>query len=208
MNKLEHPRNVLIAVDVQNDFITGSLAVGDAEQVIDPINAFASSVREHDGVAIFTGDQHPSATPHFDVWPPHCVAGTEGAAFHPRLDVREGDTIISKGMEQTDGYSGWEGVTDKGETLETLLMPRTPRERVRVFIGGLATDYCVRATTLDIAKRFEDDDRVTLFLLRDAIRAVGLAPDDEARALSEIEAAKVLAISSEAAQTMIERTVS
>lgn len=207
MKNNEYTRNVLVAVDVQNDFIDGSLAVNEGEQVVQPINEVAESVRTTGGTALFTRDWHPAATPHFDTWPPHCVADTDGAAFHPDLVIQENDVIISKGMEQTHGYSGWEGTTTSGDTLETLIAPQSPEEKVRVFIGGLATDYCVKATALDIAGHFEGDTRIELYLLRNAIRAVGLEVTDEARALQAIEDAGVAAITSSDAKRLIEETL-
>lgn len=208
MEKNQHIRNILVAVDVQNDFIDGSLAVTEGAQVVEPLNDVAKAVRASDGTALFTRDWHPASTPHFETWPVHCVAGTEGADFHPDLDVQGNDIVINKGMEQTDGYSGWEGIGAGEETLETLITPRTPEEKVQVFVGGLATDYCVKATTLDIAKHFKDDSRVDLYLLRDAIRAVGLEVTDEARALKAIEDANVQAITSLEARHIIQGTVS
>lgn len=208
MTTTETTRNVLIAVDVQNDFINGSLAVREGDQVVTPINELAETVRESGGTAIFTRDWHPASTPHFDAWPVHCVADTEGAEFHPDLDVRAEDVVVSKGMEQTDGYSGWEGVSGGGQTLESIIEPRSPEEKVRVFLGGLATDYCVKASSIDVAKGFKDDDRVSVFLLRDAIRAVNLQPEDERKALEAIAAARVTAISCEEARALIEGTAS
>ena len=209
-DRTQPTQNVLVAVDVQNDFIDGSLAVTEGEQVVQPINDVAAAVRDTGGTVAFTRDWHPAETPHFadygGAWPVHCVAETEGAAFHPDLDVRDTDIVINKGMEQTDGYSGWEGVTDDGQTLEAIIAPLSREEKVRVFVGGLATDYCVKATALDIAARFKDDERVHLYLLRDAIRAVGLAPSDEEKALAAMEEAKIQAISADEARVMIKRT--
>lgn len=209
-DRTQPTQNVLVVVDVQNDFIDGSLAVTEGEQVVQPINDVAAAVRDTGGTVAFTRDWHPAETPHFadygGAWPVHCVAETEGAAFHPDLDVRDTDIVINKGMEQTDGYSGWEGVTDDGQTLEAIIAPLSREEKVRVFVGGLATDYCVKATALDIAARFKDDERVHLYLLRDAIRAVGLAPTDEEKALAAMEEAKIQAISADEARVMIERT--
>lgn len=199
-------RNILVGVDIQNDFITGSLAVKDGVSVIDPTNRIAKAVRSTNGDVILTRDWHPTETPHFgpDAWPVHCVAGTEGAAFAPTLTVEPTDIILSKGMEQTDGYSGWEGVGENNETLETLITPKDQKERVRVFIGGLATDYCVKATGIDIATFFKDDARVTTYLLHDAVRAVALQQTDEANALKALQDAHVLAISTEEALAIIQ----
>lgn len=209
-DRTQPTRNVLVAVDVQNDFINGSLAITEGEQVVQPINDVAAAVRATDGTVAFTRDWHPAATPHFadygGAWPVHCVAETKGAAFHPDLDVRDTDIVINKGMEQTDGYSGWEGVADDGQTLETIIAPLSREEKVCVFVGGLATDYCVKATALDVAARFKNDERVRLYLLRDAIRAVGLAPTDEEKALAAMEEAKIQAITADEARAIVERT--
>lgn len=208
MNTCETPRNVLIGVDIQNDFIDGSLAVPDGEAVVNPINQTAEVVRRIGGTVIVTRDWHPAETPHFadygGQWPVHCVAETRGAAFHTDLDVQPADIIISKGMGQTDGYSGWEGVADDGVTIESLLTPTNTREKVRVFIGGLATDYCVKATALDIARTFADDTRVTTYLLRDAVRGVNIQPDDSDKALDEMRAAGIVEIDTQMAIEMIE----
>ena len=79
---------VLIVVDMQNDFIDGSLAVAEAEQIIEPVNSIADEIREHDGTVVFTRDWHPEKTPHFEKWPVHCVANTRGADFHKDLNIQ------------------------------------------------------------------------------------------------------------------------
>lgn len=196
-------RNVLIGVDVQNDFISGSLAVDGGQEVVQPINRVAFATRDTGGQVAFTRDWHPAVTPHFDTWPAHCVAGTDGAEFHQHLDIVSSDIIISKGMGQTDGYSGWEGIADDGTTLEQLVEPRSPEEKVRVFIGGLATDYCVKATALDVAAATSQTQQVDVYLLRDAVRAVNLQAEDEQKALQALAEANVLAISSQEALAMI-----
>lgn len=208
----EHVRNILVGVDPQKDFTPGgSLAVNEGDQVVAPLNNVARAVRQSGGQVVYTRDWHPAETPHFadfgGQWPVHCVAGTKGAEFHPDLDVQPGDIIISKGMGQTDGYSGWEGKSDTGATIETIITPRTPQEKVRVLLGGLATDFCVKATALDIAEHFQDDERAKIYLLRDAIRAVGLTPTAEEEALAAMKEAGVLAIPSTEAIAMIERSV-
>ena len=208
MTTNETTRNVLVAVDVQNDFIDGSLAVQEGEEVVAPLNEIADTIRTAGGPVAFTRDWHPASTPHFDTWPVHCVADKPGAAFHPNLDIQEEDTIISKGMEQTDGYSGWEGIDDEGRTLESMIEPRSPEEKVRVFIGGLATDYCVKATSIDVATHFEDDERVSVYLLRDAIRAVNLQPEDGAAALQAMDDAKIIALTCDEARQLVEGTAS
>jgi nicotinamidase/pyrazinamidase len=208
MNTFETPRTVVVGVDIQNDFIDGSLAVTNGEAVVTPFNRTAEVTRKVGGTVILTRDWHPRETPHFDefggTWPVHCVADTEGAAFHPDLVVRPEDTIISKGMGQTDGYSGWEGIADNGQTIETIVTPKDPTEKVRVFIGGLATDYCVKATALDIARTFETDQRVTAYLLRDAVRGVEVTAGDTDRALEEMDKAGIIALTTAEAIAIIE----
>ena len=204
---MEKSNYIFVGVDPQNDFIDGSLAVAEAEQIIKPVNSIADEIRKHDGTAVFTRDWHPEKTPHFDEWPVHCVANTRGAEFHKDLNIQPDDIIINKGTEQTDGYSGWEGRSDKGETLESIITPKTPHEKVKVFLGGLATDFCVKFTALDIAKHLKDDRRVTTYLLIDAIRAVGLTPTAEEEALSAMKEAGILAISTEEAKKIIQEAL-
>ena len=204
---MEKSSYIFVGVDPQNDFIDGSLAVAEAEQIIEPINSIADEIRKHDGTVVFTRDWHPEKTPHFDKWPVHCVANTRGAEFHKDLNIQPDDIIINKGTGQTDGYSGWEGRSDKGETLESIIEPKTPHEKVKVFLGGLATDFCVKSTARDIAEHFKDDRRVTTYLLIDAIRAVGLTSTAEEEALSAMKEAGILAISTEEAKKMIQETI-
>ena len=204
---MEKSNYIFVGVDPQNDFIDGSLAVAEAEQIIEPINSIVDEIRKHDGTVVFTRDWHPEKTPHFDKWPVHCVANTRGAKFHEDLNIQPSDIIINKGTSQTDGYSGWEGKSETNETLESIIMPKTPHEKVKVFLGGLATDFCVKSTALDIAKHFKDDRRVTTYLLIDAIRAVGLTSTAEEEALSAMKEAGILAISTEEAKKMIQEAI-
>ena len=184
-------RHLLVAVDVQNDFIDGSLAVTNGIDVVAPLNTLAYAVRRDLGRVAFTRDWHPAATPHFDTWPVHCVADTDGAAFHPDLQLKEGDVVLNKGMGQTDGYSGIEGVADDGTTLETMIEPVHRDEKVRIFVGGLATDYCVKATAVDLARRYKGLDNVSICLVTDAIRAVNLQPNDGTEAVEAMADAGV-----------------
>ncbi len=184
-------RHLLVAVDVQNDFIDGTLAVKDGIDIVAPINTLAHAVRRDLGRVAFTRDWHPAITPHFEQWPVHCVAGTDGAALHPDLQVQTGDVILNKGMGQTDGYSGTEAVADDGTTLEQLILPVDRREQVRVFIGGLATDFCVKATAVGIAEIFRDYDNVKIDLVTDAVRGVNLQAGDDIAAVKAMADAGV-----------------
>jgi nicotinamidase/pyrazinamidase len=143
---------VLLIVDVQNDFCEGgSLAVAGGADVAGAISAH---VRAHAGDyahVVATRDHHVDPGGHFaeepdflDTWPAHCVAGTEGAQLHPRLEREPIEAVFDKG-ERAAAYSGFEGLSD-GVPLSDWL--RT-REVDAVDIAGIATDHCVRATALD-----------------------------------------------------------
>ena len=179
--------DALIVVDVQNDFCPGgSLAVPEGDAVVPVLNEYMSHAADA-GVPIFASrDWHPEHTRHFAAeggpWPPHCVQGTPGAEFHPKLRLPEGVAIVSKGMSTEDqGYSALEAVLPDGQSLLEALRARGVEH---IYIGGLATDYCVRATTLDALK----DGFITSVLV-DASRAVDVQPGDGARALNEMLAA-------------------
>src|SRR5262249_11542833 len=152
-------KDALLVVDVQNDFCPGgSLAVAEGHLVAPLLNQYMERAVAV-GIPIFASrDWHPAKTAHFreygGLWPPPCVQGTPGAEFHPDLRLPEGTMIVSKGMNPVDeGYSLFEGWLEDGRDALTAL-----RELgvTRVHVGGLATDYCVRATTLDaLAARFD-----------------------------------------------------
>lgn len=180
-------RTALVVVDVQNDFAdpAGSLSVAGGETVISRINDEVARAVEAGAVVVYTQDWHPAVTPHFardgGIWPVHCVAGTWGAELHPALRV-EGERV-RKGTGGEDGYSGFT-MRDpvSGEESATPLEPLL-RERgiKRLVVGGLATDYCVRATVLDALRL-----GFATSLLTDAIAAVDLQPQDGERAIAEM----------------------
>jgi nicotinamidase/pyrazinamidase len=180
----------LLVVDVQNDFAdpAGSLTVRGGADIIPRLNEEIRRAQAAGAAVVYTQDWHPASTPHFakdgGVWPVHCVAGSWGAAFHPDLVVL-GPTV-RKGTGGEDGYSGFsmrDPVTHetRATDLESLLRQAGVR---RVVIGGLATDYCVRATALDAIDR-----GFPVTVLSDGIAAVDLQPGDGARALDEVVAA-------------------
>ena len=169
----------LIVVDVQNDFCEGgSLAVDGGAEVAARIGPHAASSRYD--VVVATQDFHVDPGDHFTEWPAHCVAGTRGADFHPDLDTTGIDAIVRKGADRA-AYSGFEGATDDGTTLATLL---ARHDVTAVDVVGLATDHCVRATALDaVAAGFTT--RVLLDL------CAGVAPETTAVALDELRSAGV-----------------
>jgi len=191
METYKADRIVTVNVDVQNDFCPGgSLAVTEGDMVVSPLNQLNEFTRAHGGTVVFTGDQHPTATPHFDIWPVHCVAGTEGAALRSDLIVSTEDTIVDKGTGQTDGYSAFEGKTRDGRSLAEMITP-VNYERVAVLMGGLATDYCVKNSALDAIKVAAGEGEIRVYVIREAIRGVNLQPDDSDKALEEMAAAGV-----------------
>jgi nicotinamidase/pyrazinamidase len=144
----------LIVVDVQNDFCEGgSLALPGGAAAAEQISKYMAAGGYSHVVA--TRDFHIDPGAHFsdepdfaDSWPPHCVAGTPGASFHPSLDVSPIEAVFSKG-HYSAAYSGFEGKTDGGDELAGWLKQR---DVTSVDVVGIATDFCVRATALDAAK--------------------------------------------------------
>lgn len=171
--------DALVVVDVQNDFLPGgSLAVPRGAEIIPVLNRYLQAFAQR-GLPVFaTRDWHPPSHCSFKIrggqWPVHCVANTPGAAFPAELRLPGGTIVISKArFVNRDAYSGFD---------HTELEARLRLTRVRrLFIGGLATDYCVLHTVRDALDR-----GFKVFLLCDAIRAVNLRADDGARAEAEM----------------------
>jgi nicotinamidase/pyrazinamidase len=179
--------SALLVVDVQNDFCPGgALAVSAGDKVVAPLNRMIEWTAKEGGPIYASRDWHTPQTSHFKAyggtWPVHCVQGTPGADFHPALRLPATATIVTKGDGTGgDGYSAFEGHTPTGVSLAHHLQERTIGH---LYIGGLATDYCVRHSVLDaLAAGF----RVTL--LTDAIAGVEVQPGDSARALDEMRGA-------------------
>ncbi len=181
------PGDALVVVDVQRDFLPGgSLAVPAGDEVVPVLNRYIADFVAA-GLPVFaTRDWHPADHCSFVArggpWPPHCVQGSPGAAFAPGLALPPSAVVVSKDVERDqDTYSGFEG----GD-LDPIL--RAARVR-RIFVGGLATDYCVRHTALDALRLGYE-----VVLLTDAIRAVDVAPGDGHRAEAEVIRAGALPI--------------
>ncbi len=181
------PDSALIIVDVQNDFCAGgSLAVADGDAVVPILNDYAHSFADAGRPVIATRDWHPERTTHFSefggLWPRHCVMGTTGSELHPELVLPEGALLVSKGMgEDEDGYSGFDAVHRDGRSLAQVLFEAGAR---RLYVGGLATDYCVMNTVLNARSHGLD-----VLVIRNAIRGVDLRPGDSDRAIDAMREA-------------------
>lgn len=171
--------DALIVVDMQRDFLPGgSLPVPHADEIVAPINAYLAAFNHRSLPIFLTRDWHPSGHRSFrdggGPWPPHCVQGTEGAAWAQGLLVPPTAHVISKGTDlRADGHSAFSNAT-LVELLQTQAIHR-------IFVAGVATDYCVRATVLDARNQ-----GFQVVLLGDAIRGIDREHGDEARALREM----------------------
>ena len=176
----------LLIVDVQNDFCEGgSLAVVGGQSVVGAINALLATRHGYDHI-VATQDchidpgSHFSDTPDFiDSWPPHCVAGSQGAEFHPDLHTGQIEEVFRKGAYAA-AYSGFEGTAD-GVGLAQWLQGRGVDE---VDVVGIATDYCVKATARDAAAA-----GFTTRVLVDL--TAGVSADSSAAALEDMREAGV-----------------
>ncbi len=173
--------DALIVVDVQRDFLPGgSLAVPDGDAVVPVLNEYLRRFSSAGLLTIATRDWHPADHCSFvaqgGTWPAHCVQDSPGAQFADALRLPDDGLLISKATtSKADAYSGFDG-TDLASRLRNAKVKR-------VFVGGLATDYCVLATVRDaILAGFE------VFVLRDAVRAVNVEPGDGKKALDEMGA--------------------
>jgi nicotinamidase/pyrazinamidase len=179
--------DALIIIDVQNDFCPGgSLAVTGGNEVVPVLNQYIERFARAKLPIFATRDWHPENTRHFKIhgglWPPHCIQGTQGAEFRADLALPDDVVIVSAGMApDEEGYSGFDGKDGNGAGLNNLLRARGVE---RVFVGGLATDYCVKETVLDALRH-----GFKAVLLEDAVRGVNLRPDDSERAIAEMVSA-------------------
>ena len=176
------PMRALIIADVQNDFCEGgSLAVAGGTAVARAISRYLADGPGYAHV-VATKDFHVDPGSHFSghpdyvaSWPPHCVAGTTGADFHPDLDTSAVEAVFRKGQHAA-AYSGFEGADDDGTPLGDWLRGHGIDE---VDVAGIATDYCVRATAADAA-RAGFATRVLLDL------TAAIAPASTAKAIADL----------------------
>jgi nicotinamidase/pyrazinamidase len=176
------PESALVLVDIQNDFCPGgALAVTEGDQIVGPVNRLIAEFP----LVISTQDWHPSDHISFKErggpWPPHCVQGTQGAELHSDLAT---DTIAhyfrKASSADKDDYSEFAGKDDQGRSLDEVLRSHQVK---KLYVVGLATDYCVLETVLDGLKYGYE-----VFAVTDAMRAVNVNPADGEEALGKMAA--------------------
>lgn len=172
--------DALLVIDLQRDFLPGgALPVRGGDEIVEPVNEYVQHFARHGGHIYATRDWHPARHCSFEPdgrWPVHCVAGTSGAAFARELILTPGAIVVSRAQEEDrDACSGFAGTS-----LERHL--RAGRVH-RLFVAGLATDYCVLHTVEDALAL-----GLAVVLLLDAVRAVDLQPGDGAAAIARMRA--------------------
>ena len=176
-------KKALLIVDVQNDFCPGgALGVKDGDKVVPVINKI---IDDFDFV-ISSQDWHPQDSVHFEKWVPHCVADTPGADFHPDLKVERIDLKLKKGTaNKDDGYSAFEATN---ASLSEFLRKN---KITNLYVCGLTTDYCVKATVLDaLSQGFHT------YVITDAVKPVNAQPGDDTKALNQMYRAGAVLVES------------
>ncbi|HVV84193.1 MAG TPA: bifunctional nicotinamidase/pyrazinamidase [Kofleriaceae bacterium] len=199
--------HALILVDLQNDFCPGgALAVAHGDETVE----VANRVARHFDCVVATQDWHPADHESFAVnhpgtrpyevidlhglpqvlWPPHCVQGTAGAELHAALDRGRIAKVFPKGTDPAiDSYSGfWDNGRRRSTGLGEWLRERGVKQ---VYVLGLATDYCVKATAIDAVR-----DGFAAYLVEDGCRPVELAVGDGERAVEAMREAGVIVVDS------------
>ena len=192
----------LLIVDVQNDFCpNGALAVSDGQLIIPAIN----TLMDYFDLIVATQDWHPKGHGSFAsshskmageiinlggvkqiLWPDHCIQGTKGAELHHELDSHKITKIFPKGVQQNiDSYSGF--FENDHQTATGLGLYLKKKGVTKIFITGLATDYCVKYTALDSVKL-----GFKTIVLIDACRGVELNPGDVKEAIAEMKESGVV----------------
>jgi nicotinamidase/pyrazinamidase len=184
----------ILLVDPQYDFFPGgALAVARGDEIVAPINAL---LRSHPDAPVFASrDWHPTSTRHFQmrggIWPPHCVEGSRGAAFHDELQMGRA-LVYDKGTDPEDdgGYSAFDGARRDAQGARRGLLDDVRAQGVdALVIAGLATDYCVKASVLDARRH-----GLAAFLFLPGVRAVELAAGDGERACGLMREAGALLV--------------
>ncbi len=171
-------KRALLLADVQNDFCPGgALSISRGDEIIFVLNKYIDFFFKRHLTIFVSRDWHPKRTRHFKDfggrWPKHCIQGTKGAKFHQHLKLPRGVIILSKGVDsEKDGYSVFQSFNSQGTNFLNILNSLKISE---LYIGGLATDYCVKESVLGaLEKGFK------VKLLIDAVRGVDQKDSDKA----------------------------
>jgi nicotinamidase/pyrazinamidase len=194
MIKAKRNNIAFLGIDLENDFFPGgSLGVTDGFDIVDPINGIITAISNYwkntfrnlfkpNWEIIFSRDKHPEKTSHFDIWPIHCVWPTFGAQFLSTIIIPKFLTILSKGINPGENaYSAFDLkaiIEGLGINLEKYLKMKRIKT---LFVAGLATDYCVKATVIDALNQ-----GFKVYLIIDAIKAVNINPGDGEKAIDEM----------------------
>lgn len=172
----------LIIVDVQRDFCPGgALPASKGHEVVPVINKLIDQF----DLVVASKDWHPAKTVHFDKWPPHCIRGTEGAAFHPGINEKKIDLVALKGTGNSDdGYSAFEA------TNIDLSYAFKKREIDTLYITGLTTEYCVQSTAKDALNA-----GFQVYVVTDAVAPVEQQAGDHEKALRQMQDAGIALVS-------------
>ena len=183
----------LLIIDFQNDFTSGgALEVPEGDEIAEPVKMLVDQF----DVVVATRDWHPPDHASFETqggpWPVHCVQGTRGAQLHPAMQNVELDALVDVGRERDDeGYSGFEK-----SDLAQILRDHDVNE---VYVCGLATDYCVRASAIDACR-----EGFGVTVVEDAIRGVDVQQGDSERALRDMREAGARTATCEEVQARVE----
>jgi nicotinamidase/pyrazinamidase len=189
--------DILLIVDFQNDFVTGSLAVKGALNLTPKIKSYIDKFRH----VIFSIDWHPERHCSFidrgGTWPEHCIQNTEGSEIYDEIlkHTKQGFVTFPKGyVIGKEDYSVFANPNFVDYFIDWLMY--NPKEKKGIYVCGLATDYCVKSTVLDACKLVHPvaSNRVTVYLLTDAIAAVNVKEYDGLKAISEMSKACALPI--------------
>ena len=177
-------KKALLIVDLQNDFCPGGkLAVPEGDKIINKLNKYIKFFTQKKLPVFASRDWHPKKSRHFKQfggnWPGHCIQNTKGARFHPKLKLPKEAIILSKGMDPAqDSYSVFDSFDTNQTPFINLLKIFGIKE---LYIGGLATDYCVKYSVIDALK-----SGLKVKLLIDAIKGVDINPGDSERSIKEM----------------------
>ena len=176
----------LLIIDVQIDFCPGgALPVPRGHEIVPTLNKYIDLFSVEKYPVFASRDWHPRNSRHFEAmggqWPSHCIQDTQGARFHPMLHLPDDVIIVSAGTQPDEnGYSVYDGKTEEGEAFNNILDQLGIEA---LFIGGLATDYCVKQSVLDLL-----NSGFNVYLLVDAVKGLDVSSGDSDNAIEEMSA--------------------